>query len=101
MGYLDANDRVGEHPQSWYAETAGPLPDHAALEADTRADVCIVGGGYAGLSAALHLAEAGRSVVLIEANRIGWGASGRNGGQVASGPRADMDDYVEAVGRDD
>ncbi|MEM1346546.1 MAG: FAD-binding oxidoreductase, partial [Pseudomonadota bacterium] len=47
------------------------------------------------------LAEAGRSVVLIEANRIGWGASGRNGGQVASGPRADMDDYVEAVGRDD
>ena len=68
---------------------------------ETRADVCIIGGGYAGLSAALHLAEAGIDVVLVEANRVGWGASGRNGGQLGVGPRADMPDYERAVGRED
>jgi gamma-glutamylputrescine oxidase len=54
------------------------------------ADVCVVGGGYTGLSAALHLAEAGFSVALVEAQRVGWGASGRNGGQVGSGQRRDQ-----------
>ncbi len=97
-GYLTANDRPGAHAPSWYAESAGPLPEHPALAGEVRADVCIVGGGYAGLSAALHLAEAGRRVALIEANRVGWGASGRNGGQVGLGPRAPMERYVEAVG---
>ena len=99
--YLTANDRPGEHARSWYAETAGPTPDHPSLSGETRADVCVIGGGYAGLSAALHLAEAGRRVVLLEANRIGWGASGRNGGQLGVGPRADIRKYESVVGRED
>ncbi len=101
MGYLTANDRPGEHARSWYADTAGPMPDHPALAGEARADVCVVGGGFAGLSAALHLAEAGRRVVLLEAHRIGWGASGRNGGQLGVGPRADIRKYEALVGRDD
>ncbi len=100
-GYLTANERPGEHARSWYAETAGLLPDHPPLRGEVRTDVCIVGAGYAGLSAALHLAEAGRRVVLLEANRIGWGASGRNGGQLGVGPRADIRKYEAMVGRDD
>lgn len=101
MGYLTVNDRPGEHARSWYAETAGPLPDHPSLSGEARADVCVIGGGYAGLSAALHLAEAGRRVVLLEAHRIGWGASGRNGGQLGVGPRADIRKYERMVGRED
>ncbi len=97
-GYLDTNDRPGEHARSWYAETAGPLPDHPPLAGAARADVCIVGGGYAGLSAALHLAERGYDVALLEANRVGWGASGRNGGQLAAVPRAPMAAHRRALG---
>ncbi|MEM6974622.1 MAG: FAD-binding oxidoreductase [Pseudomonadota bacterium] len=99
--YLTANDVQGRHAPSWYAETAGPAPDYPALSGDTAADVCIIGGGYAGLSAALHLAQAGVDVVLLEANRVGWGASGRNGGQLGVGTRADIRAYVRAVGRED
>ncbi|MEO1458537.1 MAG: FAD-binding oxidoreductase [Pseudomonadota bacterium] len=101
MRYLTANDRPGAHAASWYAATAGPVPEHPPLAGETRADVCVVGGGYAGLSAALHLAERGYDVVLLEANRVGWGASGRNGGQVGVGPRADMDAYERLAGRED
>ncbi|MEM9764266.1 MAG: FAD-binding oxidoreductase [Pseudomonadota bacterium] len=99
--YLTANDEPGCHAPSWYAATAGQFPDHPSLKGETRADVCVVGGGYAGLSAALHLAEAGFDVALLEANRVGWGASGRNGGQLGVGPRADMEDYERAAGRED
>ena len=99
--FLTANDRPGEHALSWYAETAGPLPDHPPLLGETRTDVCVIGGGYAGLSAALHLAERGLDVVLLEANRIGWGASGRNGGQLGVGPRAEITKYERLVGLDD
>jgi len=91
MDLLHANDRPGAYPASWYAETAAPLALFAPLAGDKRADVCVVGGGYTGLSAALHLAEAGFSVVLVEAQRVGFGASGRNGGQVGSGQRQDQD----------
>lgn len=101
MNFLTANDAPGQHANSWYAETAGALPDHPVLKGEVQADICIVGGGYGGLSAALHLAERGYKVVLVEAHRVGWGASGRNGGQLGVGPRAAMDKYVAAVGRDD
>lgn len=99
--FLTANDAPGVHAKSWYAETAGPLPDHPPLTGEAQADVCIIGAGYAGLSAALHLAENGASVVVLEANRIGWGASGRNGGQLGVGPRADMHKYERMVGQAD
>ncbi|MFN3291948.1 MAG: NAD(P)/FAD-dependent oxidoreductase [Gemmobacter sp.] len=95
MNLLHANDRPGRYPPSWYAATAVPAPDRPALQGETRADVCIVGAGYTGLSAALHLARAGLRVVVLEAHRAGWGASGRNGGQVGSGQRLDQD-WIEA-----
>lgn len=99
--FLTANDAPGEYPDSWYAATIDPGPEAPSLEGEARADVCVVGGGYAGLSAALHLAEAGLDVRLIDANRVGWGASGRNGGQLAIGPRADIRKYERIVGPED
>ncbi|MFZ5709671.1 MAG: NAD(P)/FAD-dependent oxidoreductase [Pseudomonadota bacterium] len=91
MNLLFANDRPGEYPTSWYAATARLLAPFDPLDGDTDADVCVVGGGYTGLSAALHLRKLGLSVRLIEAHRVGFGASGRNGGQVGSGQRLDQD----------
>jgi gamma-glutamylputrescine oxidase len=90
LDLLTANDRAGEYPSSWYAATASALAPFPALAGDEEADVCVVGGGYTGLAAALHLAEAGMQVVLVEAQRVGWGASGRNGGQIGSGQRRDQ-----------
>lgn len=87
LDVLTANDRPGVHAASWYAATADSVPDYPALRGQERADVCVVGAGYSGLSAALHLAERGYAVTVVEANRIGWGASGRNGGQLGSGQR--------------
>ena len=70
---------------SYYAASARPSRERAALEGAVEADVCVVGGGIAGCSAALHLAERGLKVVLLEAQRTGWGASGRSGGQALAG----------------
>ena len=67
---------------SYYIATAHPAPRRPALQGEVEADVGIVGGGFTGLSAALHLAERGYKVVLVEAHSLGWGASGRNGGQL-------------------
>ena len=90
-----------DHTQSYYAATARGLVERPALDGDLQADVCVVGGGYSGVSVALNLAERGYSVVLLEAYRIGWGASGRNGGQVCSGFSAGMDSIAGWVGKDD
>ena len=98
MNLLFANDKAGQYPPSYYAATAAPLAPFAPLRGEVRADVCIVGGGYTGLSAALHLAQRGLSVVLLEAHRVGFGASGRNGGQVGSGQRLDQDEIERMVG---
>ena len=100
LNLLYANDKPGQYPHSWYAATANDLPPFAPLDGDTRADVCIVGGGFTGLSAALHLAEAGVRVVLLEAHRVGFGASGRNGGQLGSGQRQDQEVLEKMMGRD-
>lgn len=72
-------------PPSLWVETAMPGPVLSRLEGRRRSEVAIIGGGFTGLSAALHLAMLGREVVLLEAHDIGWGASGRNGGQVNPG----------------
>ena len=98
MNLLYANDRPGAHAPSWYAATAAPAPDRPALQGDIRADVAIVGAGYTGLSAALHLAEAGFSVAVVEAHRAGWGASGRNGGQLGTGQRVEQAELETMVG---
>lgn len=90
-----------DHPASWYAATAHHLSPFLPLAGTARADVCVIGGGYTGLSAALHLAEAGLSVVLLDASRLGSGASGRNGGQIHSGQRRDQDWLEAHVGLDD
>ncbi|WP_336978584.1 FAD-binding oxidoreductase [Altererythrobacter fulvus] len=89
-----------DHAPSYYAATANPFPDQPTLAGEVSADVVVVGGGFAGLSAALHAAEAGFSVVLVEANRIGWGASGRNGGQMIPGMRWGAADLAEKFGND-
>ena len=100
VNLLFANDKRGAYPASWYAATATPLDAFPTLKGATKADVCVIGGGYTGLSTALHLAEAGRDVVLIDAQRVGFGASGRNGGQLGSGQRVEQDTLEKMVGAD-
>lgn len=73
------------HTGSYYAATANPVTEFAPLRGAHTADVCIIGAGFTGISTALHLSERGYNVHVIEANRVGWGASGRNGGQMIGG----------------
>ncbi len=93
------NDGLG-FAGSYYLATANPFPSLPALGGEVEADVVVVGGGCTGLSAALHAAEAGARVVLIEGGRIGWGASGRNGGQMIPGLRKGAAGLVAALGRE-
>jgi gamma-glutamylputrescine oxidase len=86
------------HVDSWYAATASQSLSFPPLRGAAAADVCIVGGGYTGLSAAIHLRQRGYSVILLEANRVGWGASGRNGGHVGTGQRAGQEQLEKWVG---
>ena len=98
MNLLYSNDTQGAFPRSWYAATAHERAPAPQLRGDAAADICVVGGGFTGLSAALHLAERGYSVALIEAHRVGFGASGRNGGQLGSGQRVEQTDLEKMVG---
>ncbi len=95
---LDINDTLGQHAPSWYAATANNQDEFPSAEGARKFDVCIVGAGFSGLSSALHLSELGYSVCVLDAQRIGWGASGRNGGQVGSGQRLAQDELEELVG---
>ena len=88
------------HAPSYYAASANPFPALPALEGALEADLVVVGGGYTGLSTALHAAEAGLSVVLLEGQRIGWGASGRNGGQMIPGMRWGIVELADQFGED-
>ena len=78
------NERAVIANSLWTA-TANRVPDYPPLEGANTTDVVVIGGGFTGLSAALHLAEAGVGVTLLEAQQPGWGASGRNGGQINIG----------------
>ena len=89
-----------EHAPSYYAATAHRKPDYPQLEGDVQADVAIVGGGFSGVNTALELAERGYSVVLLEARRIGWGATGRNGGQVLEGIGHNAQQFESQIGAD-
>ncbi len=86
------------HPDSYYRATAVGMRDYPDLGESVRADVCVIGGGFTGLSAALNLAEQGFDVVLLEAERIGFGASGRNGGLIGSGQRKDVVEMEQQFG---
>jgi gamma-glutamylputrescine oxidase len=97
MDLLSANDKAGQYPASYYAATATALDPFPTAKGALSCDVCVVGGGYSGLSAALHLAQAGYDVVLLDAQRVGFGASGRNGGQVGTGQRIGQDDLEGLV----
>jgi len=98
MDLLRINDRQGEYPDSYYTATGHFLDRFSALDGDATCDVCVVGAGFTGLSTALHLAEAGLDVILLEAQRVGFGASGRNGGQVGSGQRREQDELEDMLG---
>jgi gamma-glutamylputrescine oxidase len=88
------------HTPSYYAATSNDETRHSKLEGDVSTDVCVIGGGFTGISAALHLAEAGFDVILLEGERIGWGASGRNGGQICTAYNPSMDDLEKQVGKE-
>ena len=100
MDLLTINDQPGQYPSTFYADQARKLDPFATPQGAMRCDVCVIGGGFTGLSSALHLAQAGFDVVLLEAQRVGFGASGRNGGQVGQGQRAEQDTLEAMVGLD-
>lgn len=87
--------------RNYYEATGGRDTDLPTLSGSLRCDVCVVGGGLAGLSTALQLATRGRKVIVLEAEQVGWGASGRNGGQVLAGFSAHQGKLERLVGRED
>ncbi len=82
---MKATNQRQEHTSSYYAATATERTEYPSLAGSKSVDVCVIGAGFTGVSTALDLAERGYSVALVEANRVGWGASGRNGGHLISG----------------
>lgn len=101
MKPIDVADVARALPPSLWAATAQPAVDIPPLAAPLAVDVAIVGAGYTGLSTALHLAGQGRSVCVIDAHEPGWGASGRNGGQVIPGLKYDPDELIRRYGSAD
>jgi gamma-glutamylputrescine oxidase len=89
------------HIPSYYAATANDTTRHSPLEGTLRADVCVIGAGMTGVSAALNLAERGYSVIVLEASKVGWAASGRNGGQMIGGFACGMDTFEKTLARSD
>lgn len=89
-----------DHAQSYYRATANTLAQRPPLDADLSADVCVIGGGFTGVNTAIELAQRGLSVILLEARRIGWGASGRNGGQLIRGIGHDVSGFAKYVGEE-
>ena len=99
MRLLYANDQAGKHAPSWYHDTCD-IPARSRLERHLDVDVVIVGAGFTGLSAAREIARRGMSVVVLDAHRVGWGASGRNGGQLGSGYNMSQPELESLLGRD-
>src|SRR5512139_1915155 len=99
MPLLDADRELTRH--SYYTATARREASFPPLQGEVTADVAIVGGGLAGLSAAIELHDRGFDVVLVEAQQIGWGASGRNGGQAIHGLACDQVEIERQLGLDD
>ena len=99
MRLLYANDQAGKHAPSWYHDTC-EIPARSRLERHCDVDVAIVGAGFTGLSAAREIARRGMSVIVLDAHRVGWGASGRNGGQLGSGFNLPQPELESLLGRD-
>ncbi|MCJ0975870.1 FAD-binding oxidoreductase [Pseudomonas sp. PS1] len=89
------------YPASYYAASATPTPERPPLASSVETDVCIIGAGYTGLSTGLFLAEQGFRVVVLEAARVGFGASGRNGGQIVNSYSRDIDSVERSVSAND
>ena len=89
-----------DHAQSYYRASANAMPERPVLGSDLSADVCVIGGGFTGVNTAIELAQRGLSVILLEARRIGWGASGRNGGQLIRGIGHDVSGFAKCVGEE-
>lgn len=90
----------GKHIASYYAASANRSPERPPLTGPNEVDVCVVGAGYSGLSTALHLVEKGYKVAILEGARVGWGASGRNGGQIVNGLNASLQTIKKRYGQD-
>lgn len=88
------------YESSYYADSANQKADYPSLKGEVQTDICVIGAGFTGLSAALHLAEMGYEVSLLEAEKVGWGASGRNGGQVCQGHNMAHEDMISKIGRE-
>lgn len=88
------------HAPSWYAASANDKTVRPSLEGDLSADICVIGAGFTGISAALQLAENGYSVIVLEGERVGFGASGRNGGQIVNGYSRDLETIARRYGPD-
>ena len=88
------------HAPTYYAATANPSPERPALNTDVEIDICIIGAGYTGLSTGLFLAENGFKVAIVEAAKIGFGATGRNGGQIVNSYSRDIDTIEKQIGMD-
>ncbi len=88
------------HTHSYYAASTRYNVDHPILEESIEADICVVGGGFSGINTAIELANRGFSVVLLEANKIGWGASGRNGGELIRGIGHGIDQFTKEIGEE-
>ena len=97
---MNAPVQRSQHTTSYYAASSLPQPDHPVLQGEWVADVCVVGGGFSGLNTALELAERGMSVILLEAHKIGWGASGRNGGQLIRGVGHGLEQFEGVIGKE-
>ncbi len=88
------------HTSSWYAASANDKSVRPTLEGEMHADICVIGAGFTGMSAALELAEKGFSVIVLEGTRIGFGASGRNGGQIVNGYSRDLETIAGRYGQE-
>src|ERR1700753_2194173 len=86
-------------PQGYYAASANPTAARPRLNGTIKADVCVIGAGFTGLSAALHLAQTGAKVIVVEPDTFGYAASGRNGGQIHTGHRKSQEELEIWLGR--
>lgn len=95
-----SNNQASGYINSYYSASANAAPVRPSLVQKINVEICVIGGGFSGLSAALHLLEKGYQVVLLESSRIGWGASGRNGGQIVNGFSRDLIEVERRYGID-